>query len=100
MSTLSVLQEKIVTLLPSAKIAVDPSETPTGSSWIDIYSGERNITIEYKPNFGFGLYQEEESEYGEGPAEIYRDQGALLRRISKVLVEHQVRQVKYGNVYH
>ena len=90
MNTPEILKEKISMLVPNASLLLDPSETPEGSTWLDIESGNQTLTIEYKPSLGFGLYSSTDDSYGSGPEEVYRSMDSLLKRISMFLIEHKI----------
>lgn len=90
MNTLEIIKEKISMLVPDASISLDPSETSTGSSWLDIESDNQILVIECKPSSGFGLYSSADNSYGSGPDEVYRNEESLLKRISMLLIEHKI----------
>jgi len=70
-------------------IDFDPAENETDSSWLDIFSEDKNFTIEYKPSQGFGLYLGQVKTYGEGPNEIYRNKDILIKRLSMILKDNK-----------
>lgn len=76
------------TYLPSLIVEVDRHEGDEDkAAWIDLSDGKRSITIEYRPEQGFGLYlndEGEEDDFGSGPAELYRDLHALTNRVRKL----------------
>jgi len=90
MNTSEAIKEKISILVPDASISLDPSETPTGSSWLDIESDNYTLAIECKPSLGFGLYSSDDDSFGAGPDEVYRNIDSLLKRISMLLIEHKI----------
>jgi len=89
MNTLEEIQNAVSNLIPDASISLDHSETPTGSSWLDIEFNSQQLTIEYKPSVGFGIYSSNDNYFGSGPDEIYRNTDPLLIRISMLLIEHR-----------
>ena len=89
MNTPKEIQKAVSNLIPGASISLDSSETPTGSSWLDIEYDSQQLTIECKPSLGFGLYSSNDNSFGSGPNEIYRNVDSLLIRISMILVENR-----------
>lgn len=77
----------IETDLPGLKMDVDRHEGDEDrAAWIDLSDGNRSVTIEYRPQRGFGLYFDDGSEiddFGSGPIELYRDLRPLINRLKK-----------------
>ena len=82
MNALKELQDRLSKLLPESSMEYDPSETETGSSWLEVKFDDQEITIEWIPNRGFGLYTSRDNSFGSAPDELYRDGDLLLRRIN------------------
>ncbi|MES0490550.1 MAG: hypothetical protein ABUK01_11185 [Leptospirales bacterium] len=82
--------QKVQERFPGLKYEIDKAETKSGSTWVDIYSEEESITIEFRPNYGFGLYKGDSSSYGEGPNEIYRSQDLAVKRVEAILKDHKL----------
>jgi hypothetical protein len=70
--------------LPNATVEVDAPESAEGTWWIDVHSGKKRVTLEYRPQKGFGLFREDGG-YGEGPSEVYRTPGLAARRVAQVI---------------
>jgi DNA-binding XRE family transcriptional regulator len=90
MKALEKIQNDINAVLPNLEMSYDPAETDSGSSWLDIETGEQHLTIEYKPDQGFGLYTGNNDSFGSGPNEVYRKETALLKRIAMLLLEQRL----------
>ncbi|WP_421381051.1 hypothetical protein ACOCG7_34130 (plasmid) [Paraburkholderia sp. DD10] len=88
MNRLSEFLTALKTFLPSLIVEVDRHEGDEDkAAWIDLSDGRRSVTIEYRPELGFGLYindESEEDDFGSGPAELYRDVHALINRVRKL----------------
>lgn len=55
-------------------------------TWIDVRAGEQMVTVEYRPNLGFGLHRDDEDQgFGERPDEIYRAVTPLVTRVTELL---------------
>lgn len=89
MTALVRIQRNIDAILPDLLMTYDPADTETGSDWLDIESDNQQLTIEYKPDQGFGLYTGDDHAFGSGPNEIYRKEAALLKRIEMLLLEQR-----------
>ena len=83
MNTLEEIKKRIIKQVPGASISLDPSETETGSSWLNIESGNNILVIEHRPSSGFGLYSSVDNSYGSRPYEVYSNIEPLLNRIFK-----------------
>ena len=66
-----------------AVIELDAPDHPDGHWWIDVRAGKRHFVIEYRPGRGFGVF-DEKTEFGEGPAEIYRTPELVVRRLKQL----------------
>jgi transcriptional regulator with XRE-family HTH domain len=75
--------------LSGAEPDVDHPDTLDGVTWIDAQLGQTNVTIEHRPQRGYGLYIGDDTSFGSGPNEIYRDVKTLVKRLSVILdAEH------------
>ena len=70
--------------VPNATVTVDPPDRAEGNWWIDVRAGKSRVTLEYRPERGFGLFHENAG-YGEGPAELYRTADLVARRVAQVI---------------
>ena len=79
------LIELIRDRFPTAKLNLDPAQTATGSSFLDIEIGSYALNVEWRPEHGFGLTSASEIVYGEGASETYPDVGSASRRVLRLL---------------
>ncbi|MES0490249.1 MAG: hypothetical protein ABUK01_09665 [Leptospirales bacterium] len=68
---------------------IDKAEIESGSSWLDIFAGNEVITVEYRPNLGFGIHKGKSNDYGNGPDEVFRDENLIIARLEAILVAHK-----------
>lgn len=78
------LKHLLAGLLPQSHVNVDQPEHPGGSYWVDVSTGRKRHTLEYRPGKGFGLFHKDAG-YGEGPAEIYRTPELAAQRIVQLM---------------
>lgn len=90
MNELETLKDDLLNKIPQIDYDYDPSETESGSSWLDLRYENQFINIEWNPSKGFGLYIDEEDSYGSGPNEIYRSKEKLSKRIDMLLLHHKL----------
>jgi len=71
--------------LPASKAEIDAGDDDRSTTWIDLSLDGRSVAVEFRPDSGFGLHldDEEDSEYGTGPAETYREIPLLIERLAK-----------------
>lgn len=86
-SNLESIKNRLIEKFPDIEMDYDPSQTDTGSSWLDIESENEHYTVEWKPNSGFGLYTNNLNSYGSRPTEIYRNEDVLFKRLLMLLLE-------------
>jgi len=67
-------------------VVVDRTQTLTDSSWLDIFFQGKTVCVECCSD-GFGLYYEGNICYGEGPDEIFDEDGMdlLVNKIVELL---------------
>ena len=78
---LSRLSEKRPTLKPRLERGGDK----LGNWWVD-FSGRRELTVEWRPTFGFGLSYGRQTSFGEGPEEIFRTPERAADRVLQFLI--------------
>ena len=69
---------------PGLHPRVEPGGEKAGNWWIDL-PGARPITIEWRPDFGFGFSVGATEGFGEGPTEIFRAPERAARRAMQLL---------------
>lgn len=68
----------------SLKPEIESGGEKAGNWWIDLL-GKKRITIEWRPEFGFGFSVGDTKGYGEGPAEIFRSPARAAHRVMQLL---------------
>lgn len=79
---------------PEIEIVFRESDDPSGFRFLNIYSGELEITVEWKAKSGFGLssFHSDASELDgayDAPDEWYTKTESVTRRIESLLIEEQ-----------
>jgi DNA-binding XRE family transcriptional regulator len=70
--------------MPGYSITVDPPHGSDGSWFIDVRRGKKRLTVEYRENRGFGLFERNAS-YGERPSETYQTPDMAVRRARQIM---------------
>ena len=70
---------------PGVAVTVDFPEHPDGVTWIDVSKQGFEVTIEHRPNQGFGLHLEDSDFFGGGATEVYREVNTCIYRIQQLL---------------
>lgn len=70
---------------PGTKFTVSAGGMQAGNWWVDCSLEDRFITVEWRPDEGFGIYDSEGSGYGDKPAEIYRVAHLAAVRLGQLL---------------
>ncbi|MES3031187.1 MAG: hypothetical protein V4697_02125 [Patescibacteria group bacterium] len=78
------LVESIKEQFPRVKLHIDEPAKQSSGHWLDVCLGDTYVTIEWRPNQGFGFFAKD-AEYGEGPEEIILDKDGALKRVSVLL---------------
>lgn len=90
MNRFDIFIQKLQENFPDLLYDIDKAEVESGSSWLDIRSGSDTLTIEFKPSYGFGIYTGDQTTFGGGPNEIYRDEELAIKRIGSILKHHKI----------
>ena len=90
MNPLQILKNTLGERFPHIKLGFDPAACGSGSSWLDIEADDQSLTVEWKPNFGFGLYISDSDTFDSGPTEIYRKESVLLKRLDMLIFENRL----------
>ena len=86
MNKIESLKKVIKKQLPQAKIAEDPPTKPGAAWFLDVSCKGRSVTLQWKPQKGFGLSSNPAHGYGEGPHEVFADAKAAAKRAVELLV--------------
>jgi DNA-binding XRE family transcriptional regulator len=78
------LKALIAESAPNCVIDLDTPDEAAGNWWIDVHSGKKQVTLDYRPGKGFGVYHSDAG-YGEGPAEVYRTPELAARRVMQLI---------------
>lgn len=78
------LQRLLTESLPKCAIELDSPDRADGNWWIDVRAGKKRLTLEYRPQKGFGIFHDDAG-YGEGPAELYRTPELAARRVTQLM---------------
>jgi DNA-binding XRE family transcriptional regulator len=70
--------------VPGLKTVLDAPRDPAGYWFIDLRNGKTTLTIEYRPDEGFGIHRDG-SAFGEHPQEFYRRPELAARRAIQLL---------------
>lgn len=77
---------------PGVVVTVDVPEHPDGVTWIDVSKQGFEVTIEHRPNQGFGLHLEDSDSFGGGANEVYREVDTCAYRIQQLLSNHFLKE--------
>lgn len=69
---------------PGTKVKTEPGGAKAGNWWIDC-TGKGSVTVEWRPEQGFGLWSEPEAGYGDGPNEIFASPERAAHRAAQLL---------------
>ncbi|HEY4511631.1 MAG TPA: hypothetical protein VJH55_02210 [Candidatus Paceibacterota bacterium] len=78
MNELEQLQSKIKAQFPKAETKIDIPERSDGNFWLDTKIDTGSLTVEWRPDEGFGFYASDAG-YGEGPEKIIEDVDVAFR---------------------
>lgn len=70
--------------IADAKVELDAPAEAAGNWFIDVGSGRRRVSLEFRPGSGFAIFSKS-AEFGEGPMEIYRTPDRAARRVIQLL---------------
>jgi hypothetical protein len=84
MNEIEWLVQKLHERFPEATTHVDEPEKPKGSHWLDVRNGQKIVTVEWRPELGFGFYSTDAG-YGEGPEEIITEKERVLGKVISLL---------------
>lgn len=99
MNPLEALKQAIAHALPEAELKLHRPRKADGNWWLDAEREGHEVTIQWKPNRGFGISSIDETltGYGEGPEEVFANQEAASLRVI-FLLKHKVATQPPGEV--
>ena len=86
MNDIERLQDLLAERFPTATVALDPPEKPTGNWWLDVVLDGHHVVVEYRPGRGFGISTPSVDDYGVGPDEIYDSTTIAYDRVKELLL--------------
>lgn len=81
---LKIFKKLLELKLPASTVTLDPPDAAAGSWWVDVAVGKKRVTLEYRPEMGFGIFHVGAG-YGEGPSEVYRTPELAVKRVSQLM---------------
>lgn len=81
MNEFELFVEKLKGRFPDAEMHIEAPDKPKGNYWLDIRNGQKLVTLEWRPEQGFGFYAEDAG-YGEGPEAIIPEGDNALERLA------------------
>jgi DNA-binding phage protein len=89
------LKRLLAKTCPQSRVKVDEPARAGGNYWIDVTTGRKRQTLEYRPGSGFGLFHKDAG-YSEGPAEIYRTPERVAQRLVQLIAASNGKPVRLG----
>ena len=80
------LREMIQGRFPEAHLALDRPDNLQASWWLDLAVGEQEVTIEWRPQLGFGVSARPDAVFGERSDEIYESLDDAFNRIKQLIL--------------
>jgi DNA-binding transcriptional regulator YiaG len=82
------------------RISLEEGGVKAGNWWIDFLLAQESVTIEWRPDKGFGIYDNEGPGYGDRPREVFRDSVLAARRVvQKLETRHRVGLRELREIY-
>jgi DNA-binding transcriptional regulator YiaG len=86
MNEVTRLQSFVKERFPKASLTIDAPKTTSGSWWLDISLNSYALTVEWRPQQGFGVSTVADVVFGEGPDEVYQDVDSAFQRIKDLML--------------
>lgn len=80
------LSNRLQKRFPTASLAMDPAETPSGSWWLDVELQGHHVAVEWRSKAGFGISTPSGDDYDSGADEIYTSESAAFDRVKELLL--------------
>jgi len=87
-NALQALSKQLVGDCPEADVSIDKPRKATGIWFLDICRDGHRVNVQWQPKRGFGVSSSADSQYGEGPDEVYDDREAVRHRVLSLLLSH------------
>ena len=88
MNQIELLYQEIIHQFPFTRAKLDSPRDPNGHWFLDVVFKNKLITVEWRPNQGFGVsdcLDGENCVYGEGPDKIFHSRKDTLDEIIRLL---------------
>jgi DNA-binding transcriptional regulator YiaG len=85
MNEIERLKSRLHERFPTASLAMDPAETPSGSWWLDVELQGHHVAVKWRPEVGFGISTASDDDFDSGADEIYTSESAALDRVKELL---------------
>lgn len=85
MNLLEQLAQQVSERLPDTRMSLDRPKNPQAAWWLDLSSGGNSVTVEWRPEVGFGV-NAGPAEYGEKSDEFYADLNEAAKRVTALLL--------------
>ncbi len=85
MNSLEILAKELELEIPDAQIALDKPLVPSGTWYLDINRGDRNVVVAWRPEKPFGISTPDSVEYGEGSHEVWIERLMAANRVLELL---------------
>lgn len=69
-----------------ANVSMDKPKRASGVWFLDICRDGHSVNVQWQPKRGFGVSSSADSQYGEGPDEVYDDREAVRHRVLSLLL--------------
>lgn len=83
------LYEKVEKQFPDAEISKDIPSNPKSGHFLDVRSADKVVTLEWKPDKGFGFFSEDAT-FGEKPEKMIKSVDETFAQIVSLLNPPQV----------
>lgn len=86
MNTIESLEHRLRERFPAASLALDRPKHETGSWFLDVALGDRDVTVEWRPSHGFGISARSDVAYGERADEVYASPDEVFQRVVQLIL--------------
>jgi hypothetical protein len=86
MNPLQSLEQTVRGRVPEAEFRLDPATQDNRPWFLDVRRGSSTVTVEWRAGRGFGISANTPAAYGEGPDEVYPEEGAAAQRVVCLLL--------------
>jgi hypothetical protein len=80
------LGEMIQGRFPQIRCVLDPPDHPQASWWLDLNTVDHEVTVEWRPSFGFGVSARPDAVFGERSDELYDSLESTFARVQDLIL--------------